>query len=96
MGRSESRGWLKLASIQTSSKGRDCRIATIPICSGLIVNAIVHAGLWIALFLGFSALRRARRTHRGLCPICAYELQRNHASGCPECGWNTTLNLVQT
>jgi hypothetical protein len=67
-------------------------LAFMPIWSGLLFNAILHTSAWSMLFLGLPALRRARRTRRGLCPACAYDLRNDLAAGCPECGWNKSAS----
>jgi hypothetical protein len=62
--------------------------------SGIILNPLIFGGgLWlllIAMPMAFAALRSRRRLRRGQCPACAYDLRGDHASGCPECGWNRT------
>jgi len=66
----------------------DARVPLRPIIPGQAINAATYGGsLWALLFLARSA-RPTLRRHRGLCPKCAYDLERNLAAGCPECGWN--------
>ena len=59
-----------------------------PIWRGLLIDWAAYAILWLVLFtgLGFSALRRALRLRRGLCPACGYDLTGNTSGVCPECG----------
>ncbi len=84
-------GWIQLARLQLPARDLYIEFPYLPIWSGLIVNALTHAAAWSALFLGLAQLlpsaRRARRTRRGLCPACAYDLRHELASGCSECGW---------
>ena len=58
----------------------------LPIFPGVIVNTLLFALPWYALFFGASAARRWRRRRRGLCPRCAYDLAGTTAGVCPECG----------
>ncbi len=58
-----------------------------PIWSGLIINTLIYTVLlWIAVYI-VRSIKHDRRLHRGACPYCAYDLQFNYTSGCPECGW---------
>lgn len=63
--------------------------ASLPYCPrwpGFIANTLFYAALWWLLFTGLITARAARRSRRGLCTRCAYDL-RGIASGvCPECG----------
>ncbi len=89
-------GWIQLASFENQIRPISVEFPYLPIWSGLIINALTHAAAWSALFLGlaqlFPSARRARRTRRGLCPACAYDLRRELAAGCPECGWKRSLS----
>ncbi len=63
-----------------------------PIPVGLAADTLVFAALWALVGVGGRGgarfgLRSVRR-QRGRCPKCAYDLKRDFASGCPECGWN--------
>jgi hypothetical protein len=56
------------------------------------VPFLVNSALWslpwlVLMLLAVHGLRRARRRH-GHCPTCNYDLNHEHDSGCPECGWN--------
>lgn len=58
-----------------------------PIWHGLAADTAFYAGAWW-IILGLSGLiRRSARRRRGRCPTCGYDLQRDLAGGCPECGW---------
>lgn len=68
----------------------DVRLAARPIWLGMIGDTIIYAGAWLLLLLGVRwlwGLRRRRRTRRGRCARCGYDLVGDFASGCPECGW---------
>lgn len=67
------------------SWGADYRTMPIfPIWSGLLVNTALYASLvWLATF-GLGIARRAKRTRRGRCAECGYELAG--LTKCPECG----------
>jgi hypothetical protein len=56
------------------------------IWSGLLTNAALYA---VILSLPF-VLRWTHRRWRGHCIVCGYDLQKNYAAGCPECGWRRT------
>ena len=63
-----------------------------PIFPGFVVNTLFYAALWGAILFAsrgaWRAFTRWRRSRRGLCPRCAYDLAGSSAHGCPECGWN--------
>ncbi len=59
----------------------------LPVWPGFAINTLVYAlaamivvGLWWLV-------RRAIRRMRGRCLSCGYDLRRDLATGCPECGW---------
>src|SRR5262249_32247610 len=57
-----------------------------PIWPGFAINTIFYAAvLWLP-FAALGRIRRSRRTKRGLCPTCAYDLRGGRHSACPECG----------
>jgi len=60
----------------------------VPLLPGFALNTMIFGLAWFAAGTGFVGLKRSRRTRRGLCPACAYDLSGDPASGCPECGWN--------
>jgi hypothetical protein len=76
-------------AIPRAGKRFDARaLPLLPIWSGLLIDTALFASLWALLVNGRQAIRRARRTRRGHCPRCDYDLGGELASGCPECGWN--------
>lgn len=60
----------------------------MPVWVGLIGNTLFFAGAWWVVLLAPRSLRARLRRRRGRCPACAYDLCRDLAGGCPECGWN--------
>jgi len=70
-------------------------LPTRPVWPGFIVNVLFYAAiLWLLLLvvsLPF-ALRRWRRTRRGLCPKCAYPV--GTSDRCTECGGAVTPRTV--
>jgi len=57
-----------------------------PIWPGFAINTVFYAAVLWLLFAAPFALRRWRRSKRGLCPSCAYDLRATLANTCPECG----------
>ena len=55
-----------------------------PIWPGFAINTVFYAVVLWLLFAAPVALRRRRRTKRGLCPKCAYPVGTN--ARCTECG----------
>lgn len=58
-----------------------------PIWPGIVIDTVLFAVSWGAMWLGVSKARYLRRRRCGLCPRCGYDLRGDPASGCPECGW---------
>ncbi len=58
-----------------------------PIWSGLLLNVVFYAALWFALLTVPRFMHRRLLLRRGVCPKCRYDLRRDLAAGCPECGW---------
>ena len=58
-----------------------------PIWSGFLINTVFYTLIVIALAWLLRQIRHARRMHKGLCPHCAYQLEYDFTTGCPECGW---------
>lgn len=58
-----------------------------PLMFGTIVNTALFAVLLAVPFVAALGGRRLWRYERGRCPRCAYDLQQDFKSGCPECGW---------
>lgn len=76
-----------------SMTGQIDLMPTRPIWGGFLLNTAFFAlPVWVFFLLvaGFIAFgpRRWWRRKRGRCPRCAYDLRRDFARGCPECGWN--------
>jgi hypothetical protein len=59
-----------------------------PVWPGFAIDTGIYGLTWFLLLSGFVGARRLIRARRGLCPRCAYDLRRQFAAGCPECGWN--------
>ncbi|MCB9841963.1 MAG: hypothetical protein H6812_01765 [Phycisphaeraceae bacterium] len=55
-----------------------------PIWIGFTLNTLLYAVVLYIPFVGLGAYKRHRRTRRGLCPACAYDLAG--LTACPECG----------
>ncbi len=69
------------------------KLDRIPIfvhCIPLVVNTACWATLWFAILACMNAHIHRRRTRRGLCPTCRYDLQS--LPTCPECGQASTPN----
>lgn len=60
----------------------------MPVWAGLAGDTLIFAAAWWLLLLAPRPLRAGLRRRRGRCPACAYDLRRDLAGGCPECGWN--------
>ena len=60
-----------------------------PVLSGVVVDTLVHAPIWIVLLFVGGNVRRWRRRLVGLCPGCGYDLRATEADRCPECGRTT-------
>jgi hypothetical protein len=58
-----------------------------PLWPGFPLDTGFYSVLWALPLFGLPLLKQTRRTRRGRCPRCAYDLKRDFASGCPECGW---------
>ncbi len=60
------------------------RLPLRPVWPGFAVNTLFYASVaWVALTAPGS-VRRWRRTRRGRCPACGYDMSRLNT--CPECG----------
>ncbi len=67
----------------------DVRILpTLPIGRGFALNSVLFGSTWSVLLIVPAFIRGATRRRRGRCPACGFDLQRQLASGCTECGWN--------
>jgi len=68
----------------------DRRVPLLPIPFGFALDTVVYGLLWLGIVesvLGWLARgRRAKRTRRGLCPSCGYDLRAARHERCPECG----------
>jgi len=61
-----------------------------PIWSGLVINTLIYALVWMMISYLYTRVRNAQRMLRGRCPFCAYEHHHDFTHGCPECGWRKT------
>ncbi|MEO1535495.1 MAG: hypothetical protein AAFS11_08040, partial [Planctomycetota bacterium] len=79
------------------SQGHFVLLPLAPILSGWFGNALFWSALtFMALFLPGMAHSR-RRTQRGLCPACGYDLAGVTDRPCPECGakpWKSKPKLA--
>ncbi|MFN7022398.1 MAG: hypothetical protein ACK4WH_13860 [Phycisphaerales bacterium] len=70
-----------------AGRGQVMSIPLRPLPLGLTLNTFIFAVPWYVVLTAAGKLRRARRTRRGLCPRCAYDLRATPVeSPCPECG----------
>ncbi len=53
---------------------------------GMTANTSIYAAGWFLLLAAPRGLRCWRRSHRGLCARCGYDLHGVHDNCCPECG----------
>ena len=58
-----------------------------PLWPGFIASTFTYAVAIGVVWLSAWSVRRAVRRWRGRCPACGYDLQRDLAAGCSECGW---------
>ena len=52
-----------------------------------VIAVVVLYGIWRGSHGLVVSRIRLNREHKGCCPMCAYDLRRDFASGCTECGW---------
>ena len=58
-----------------------------PVWPGFIVNTLAYATVWLVLLMIPGAIRGRRRTRKGLCRHCGYDLSATPSTNpCPECG----------
>jgi hypothetical protein len=57
---------------------------------------LVISGLSAALAWLVRSGRPERRTRRGLCPGCGYDVKGEFDKGCPECGWRRVPEVTAT
>jgi hypothetical protein len=65
--------------------GNRIRVPWLPIWTGLVLDVGAAAALWCTLAWAAAGWRRRRRTRRGRCPTCGYDLTGIDGV-CPECG----------
>lgn len=86
-------GLLLSAAAMLEVRGYGFRALPLRLCwPGLLIDSALFTVLWSLALYAPSAIRRRRRLRRGLCPRCAYDLNHNLSSGCPECGWGRVAN----
>ncbi len=64
-----------------------------PIWPGFAINTIFYAAILWLLTLGLSTARSMIRRKRGHCIKCGYDLRGASEVGCPECGWQRTVEV---
>jgi hypothetical protein len=57
-----------------------------PIWTGLLLNTAIFSAAWWALLLVPRTIIARRRSRRGVCPKCGYDLAGLATAVCPECG----------
>jgi hypothetical protein len=80
-------GPLRLGPLSTKATYRRT-LPLHPLWPGSAINTLFYAVVLWLLFAAPFALRRWRRTKRGLCTKCGYDLRKrpSDSSVCPECG----------
>ncbi|MCA9306485.1 MAG: hypothetical protein KDA16_08120 [Phycisphaerales bacterium] len=61
----------------------------LPIPIGLTIDTIFWGGLWWLAIFGLTSFKKRRRTRKGRCASCNYDLRGINAPNCPECGTPT-------
>jgi hypothetical protein len=61
------------------------RVPVSPIWLGVAADTLAWTAAWSLPLVGLGFLRRQRRSARGLCIRCGYDL-RGSSAACPECG----------
>lgn len=69
---------------------------TRPIWHGLLLDSLLYAMLLWSVLAGSWATLRLSRLARCRCPACNYDLRRNLAQACPECGWQREESSSRT
>ena len=70
-------------------------IPFLPIWAGFLTNTVFYGAILWMLFAAKRAVQSHRRTRRGLCPGCAYDLRGAAHAKCPECGDGLTNRQEQ-
>jgi hypothetical protein len=80
-----------IAITTPSAPGVRPPLPTRPIWLGLVVDSVLFAAAWWAIWLVLTVPRRfvreVGRMRRGACVQCGYDLGFDFIRGCPECGW---------
>jgi hypothetical protein len=79
--------WRTSGAFVVEREGERHLVPYRPLLLGTLVNTICFAALLTIPFAAALGGRRLWRYERGRCPRCAYDLQQDFKSGCPECGW---------
>ena len=72
------------APLRTGPWADDFAVPVRPIWAGFAINTLLYAAMLWTLLKPLMAMRRWRRTKRGLCPKCAYPV--GSSDTCTECG----------
>lgn len=78
-------GYLSVKPLKRIGLFRDWSVLPLfPIPLGFTINTLFYATILFTSLFGLTAARRYRRSRRGLCRDCAYDLAG--LTRCPECG----------
>jgi hypothetical protein len=71
-----------------------------PMWGGVAADVLVHAAIWMAVFVGIRAAMTnavvGRRRRGGRCLACGYDLRGISGDACPECGREQRTDLAAT
>lgn len=69
-------------------------IPLLPIWRGLAIDTGFYGAGWGVVLIMPVLMRGLWRKKRGRCPRCGYDVKRDFAAGCHECGWNKPVGKV--
>lgn len=64
-------------------------LPVLPIPIGLTIDTIFWASAWWLAMFGLASFKKRRRSRKGRCAHCDYDLRGINAPNCPECGTPT-------
>ena len=84
-------GLTAVSAINTPGLSDPVPIPLRPIWTGIVINTLLYATIWYALWLTLTLPRKffkeVSRLRDGRCIGCGYDLGYDFVQGCPECGW---------